>query len=285
VEKSTQNPYQPMPMYIARTAVETEDHSLRSVELAFQHDSDRERFFSGYRPGQFCQLSIFGKGEASFGVASAAWEGSFVRFTINKIGVFTKAIHGMQPGDPIGMRGALGTWYPVEEWKGADIVVIGGGYAFTTLYALTKHLLDPKLRQEYGDLTVIYGAREPGLFLYKPEMKMWSRRDDVTLFQTIDTPREDWDGLTGYVPTVTKELAPRADNAVAFVCGPPVMIKFTLPVLNELGFPPDRIYTSLERRMKCGIGKCGRCNIGPKYVCKDGPVFSLAALGELPAEF
>jgi NAD(P)H-flavin reductase len=273
-----------MPMYIARTVVETDDASLKTFELVFRRDDDRELFFSEYRPGQFCQLSIFGKGEASFGVASAAWEGQFVRFTINKIGAFTHTIHNMSAGDAIGMRGPLGVAYPLEEWKGSNIVVIGGGYAFTTLYALTKHLLNPAVRSQYGDLTVIYGAREPSLFLYKPDIKTWYDRDDITFFQAIDNAQEGWPHLTGYVPTVTKEIAPSSENAVAFVCGPPVMIRFTLPVLNELGFSAERTFTSLEKRMKCGLGKCGRCNMGPKYICKDGPVFSFAELRGLPTE-
>ena len=278
------NPYEPVPMRIARKIVETDDQVLRSFELMFECEADRERFFSLYRPGQFCQLSIFGKGEAPFGVASAAWEGDFVRFTVNEIGVFTRAIHAMKPGDIIGMRGPLGNWYPIEEWKGANIVIIGGGYAFTTLFALAQHLLEPEIRSQYGDLTVIYGAREPGLFLYKKELETWYEREDITFYQAIDCPQEGWCHLTGYVPTVTKEIAPSSKNTVAFVCGPPVMIKFTLPVLNELGFPPERIYTSLEKRMKCGIGKCGRCNVGPKYICKDGTVFSFAELRELPSD-
>jgi sulfhydrogenase subunit gamma (sulfur reductase) len=279
-----QNPYQPIPMYIARTTVETDDQSLKTLDLTFRRDEDRQRFFAEYRPGQFCQLSIFGKGEASFGVASAAWEGNFVRFTINKIGAFTRAVHGMQAGDAIGMRGPLGTCYPIDQWKDTNVIIIGGGYAFTTLYALTKHMLNPAVRTQYGDLTVIYGARDPGLFLYKPDIKTWYDRDDIAFFQAIDRPQEGWDHLTGYVPTVTKEIAPSSKNAVAFVCGPPVMIKFTLPVLHDLGFPTERIYTSLEKRMKCGIGKCGRCNVGPKYICTDGPVFSFAELRALPSD-
>ncbi len=278
------NPYEPVPMRIARKIVETDDQVLKSFELTFECEADRERFFSLYRPGQFCQLSIFGKGEAPFGVASAAWEGDFARFTVNEIGVFTRAIHAMKPGDIIGMRGPLGNWYPIEEWKGSNIVIIGGGYAFTTLFALAQHLLAPEIRSQYGDLTVIYGAREPALFLYKKELETWYEREDITFYQAIDNPREGWGHLIGYVPTVTKEIAPSSKNAVAFVCGPPVMIKFTLPVLNELGFPPERIYTSLEKRMKCGIGKCGRCNVGPKYICKDGPVFTFAQLRDLPAD-
>jgi NAD(P)H-flavin reductase len=271
-------------MYIARAIVETDDNSLKTFELIFRKDQDREQFFAEYRPGQFCQLSIFGKGEASFGVASAAWEGMFLRFTINKLGAFTHAIHNMNAGDSLGMRGPLGTHYPIDDLKGSNIVVIGGGYAFTTLYALTKHLLDPRVRGNYGELSVIYGARNPGLFLYKPDIKTWYDRDDIRFFQAIDNPQEGWNHLTGYVPAVTKEIAPAAKNAVAFVCGPPVMIKFTLPVLHELGFPRERIYTSLEKRMKCGVGKCGRCNVGPKYICKDGPVFSFAELSTLPSD-
>jgi len=278
------NPYKPIPMRIARTVVETDDQSLKSLELTFERGADREQFFSKYRPGQFCQLSIFGKGEAPFGVASAAWEGNFVRFTINKIGVFTRAIHKMKSGDPIGLRGPLGNWYPIEDWKGSNIVIIGGGCAFTTLFALAQHLLPPEIRSQYGDLAVIYGAREPGLFLYKKELETWYEREDINLYQAIDNPREGWGHLVGYVPTVTKEIAPAAENTVAFVCGPSVMIRFTLPVLDELGLPSERIYTSLEKRMKCGIGKCGRCNVGSKYVCKDGPVFTLAELRELPAD-
>jgi len=280
-----ENPYQPIPMYIARTTVETDDQSLKSFELSFRMDADRERFFSDYRPGQFCQLSLFGKGEASFGVASAAWEGNFVRFTVNKIGAFTNAIHALNAGETIGMRGALGTHYPIEEWEGHNLVVIGGGYAFTTLYALVKHLLNPEIRPRYGDLTVIYGAREPGLFLYKPDIQTWYDRPDIAFFQTIDNPVEGWPYLTGYVPAVTQEIAPTSKNTVAFVCGPPVMIRFTLPVLSNLGFPPERIYTSLEKRMKCGIGKCGRCNVGSQYICQDGPVFSFADLRGLPVDY
>jgi sulfhydrogenase subunit gamma (sulfur reductase) len=278
------NPYKPIPMRIARTLVETDDQSLKSFELTFEREADEEEFFSKYKPGQFCQLSIFGKGEAPFGVASAAWEGDFVRFTINKIGVFTRAIHKMKSGDPIGMRGPLGNWYPIEDWKGSNIVIIGGGYAFTTLFALAQHLLAPEIRSQYSDLTVIYGAREPGLFLYKQEIETWYERKDINFCQAIDCPAEGWCHFIGYVPAVTKEIAPSSENSVAFVCGPAVMIKFTLPVLNELGFPPERIYTSLEKRMKCGIGKCGRCNIGPKYICKDGPVLTFAQLQELPQD-
>lgn len=276
-----QNPYQPMPMRIERVVTETDDGLLKSFDLVFEREEDAQRF--RFQPGQFCELSIFGKGEAPFGIASAPYEGA-VRFTINRIGVFTRAIHAMGPGDVVGMRGPLGNGYPVEAFEGRDVVIIGGGYAFTTLRSLTLYLLQPEVRSKYGRVTVIYGARRPGLLLYRDELEDWEAREDVDVHLTIDRPADGWTRHVGFVPDVTREVAPEAGNAVAVVCGPPVMIKFTIPVLNDLGFAPERVFLSLEKRMKCGIGKCGRCNIGPKYICKDGPVFSYAELQALPAD-
>ena len=276
------NPYLPMPMRIEEITVETDDRSLKSFLLSFQKHEDRLSFFSQFRPGQFCQLSIFGKGEAPFGVASVDPKQGLVRFTINKIGIFTRGIHDMQPGRTLGMRGPLGNWYPVEDRRGSNIVIVGGGYAFTTLFALIQHITAPENRDRYGTLTVLYGARQPDLFLYKRETAQWHSRDDMGFHQTIDQAVEGWRHRVGLVPKVLRELAPSSENSVAFICGPPVMIRFTLPELQEMGFPPERIFTSMEKRMKCGIGKCGRCNIGPEYICTDGPVFSFARLKQLP---
>jgi NAD(P)H-flavin reductase len=278
------NPYKPIPMHIVRAYYESNDRSLKTFELVFDHQKDCDQFFSNYKPGQFCQLSIFGKGEAPFGIASAAWEGEFVRFTVQKMGSFTKYIHTLQAGDPIGMRGPLGNGFPLEDWKGKNIVIIGGGCAFSTLYALTKHVHHSKHRPDYEELIVIYGARTSGLCMYKHDIETWYQRSDMEIHQAIDVPEEDWSHHVGYVPDVVKDVAPSPQNAVAVVCGPPIMTKYTLPVLVNLGFAPEDIFTSLEKRMKCGIGKCGRCNIGSKYICKDGPVFSLAELNALPAD-
>ena len=278
------NPYKPIPMHIARAYYESNDHSLKTFELVFDHNEDCKKFFSQYNPGQFCQLSIFGKGEAPFGVASAAWEGEFVRFTVQKVGSFTQYIHDFNAGDPIGMRGPLGNGFPLKDWNGKNLVIIGGGCAFSTLYALTKHVHYPENRTNFDHLIVVYGARTSGLCMYKDDIKGWYQREDMEIHQAIDIPEEDWSYHVGYVPDVVKEVAPSPKNAVAIVCGPPIMTKFTLPILVELGFTPESIFTSLEKRMKCGIGKCGRCNIGSKYICKDGPVFSLAELQALPAD-
>ena len=166
------------------------------------------------------------------------------------------------------------------------MVIVGGGFAFTTLRSSIVYMLHPDNRSRFKDITVVYGARSPGMLLYKEELAAWERRDDIHMHITVDSTNDpSWKYNTGFVPTITEQKIKSADNAIAIVCGPPIMIKFTQPVLEELGFPPERIILSLEMRMKCGIGMCGRCNIGDKFVCKDGPVFSLAQLKQLPPEY
>ena len=278
------SPYLPIPMHVLHAYYESTDHSLKTVELSFDNPQDAREFFAAFNPGQFCLLSVIGKGESALGVASAAWEGDFVRFTAQKMGSVTTALHEVKAGDPIGMRGPLGNGFPLEDWKGKDLVIIGGGCAFSTLYALTKHLHHPSNRGDYGKLTVIYGTRTSGLCMYKQDIAAWHQRDDMEVHQAIDVPEQDWLHHVGYVPDVVREVSPSPVNSVAVVCGPPIMTKYTLPALVELGFTPETIFTSLEKRMKCGVGKCGRCNLGPKYICKDGPVFSLAELNALPAD-
>jgi len=185
----------------------------------------------------------------------------------------------------MGVRGPLGNTWPIEYLEGKDIVIVGGGFAFTTLRSLIKYMIYEENRSRFGKITVVYGAREPGLLIYKDELAQWEARDDVDMYVTVDKGDETWTGREGFVPAVCKEVAPSSENAVTVICGPPIMIRFTLPVFFDLGFSRENIYTSLEMRMKCGIGKCGRCNVGHKYVCKDGPVFSLAELDILTGEY
>ena len=164
-------------------------------------------------------------------------------------------------------------------------MIVGGGFAFTTLRSLLIYMGHQEQRKKFQDITVIYGARNPGLLLYKEELETWGKKEDINLNVTVDAGDDEWQGKVGFVPAIAKEVAPSSENACVIVCGPPIMIKFTIPVLQELGFSPERIILSLEMRMKCGIGICGRCNIGNKYVCKDGPVFTLAQLNNLPDEY
>lgn len=277
------NPYLPVPMRIVRTRVETDDNMLKTFELMFVRQEDAARF--DFIPGQFCEISVFGNGEAPFGIASSPTEPGPLKFTVNKAGVLTTALHGMGAGEFLGLRGPLGNGYPLEMFEGHNLVVIGGGFAFTTLRSLAQYVLDAHNRSRFGNVTIIYGARTPGLLLYKEELAQWGERSDVQLHLTIDVAVPGWTKLVGFVPDIVAKIAPSAKDAYAVVCGPPIMIRFTLPKLTALGFRPEQIYTSLERRMKCGIGKCGRCNIGPYYVCKDGPVFNYAQLAGLPQEY
>jgi len=278
-----QNPYIPITMKLVKNMCETEDKLINTFTLAFLNKEDEENF--KYMPGQFAELSAYGHGEAPFGIATSPTEPGIIKFSVAKVGCVSNALHLMEEGTMVGVRGPMGNYYPIEEFKGKNIVIIGGGFAFTTLRSMAVYMLDEKHRADYGDITVIYGARNPGLLLYKEELAEWAENPNINLVTTIDRPCDGWCNRVGFIPTITEQVAPSSENSYALLCGPPAMIKYTLPVLEKLGFPPERIYTSLEMRMKCGLGICGRCNIGPKYVCKDGPVFSLAQLKELPGEY
>lgn len=277
------NPYLPLPMRIERVVVETDDRNIKTFSLSFLHEEDEANFT--YIPGQFAELSVLGEGEAPFGMASSPTQPGRLEFTVSKAGVVTTALHNMEPGEIIGIRGPLGNGYPIETFKGKNIVIIGGGFGFSTLRALTNYMLDSHHRNSFEDISIFYGARSPGLLLYKDELQEWGRRKDLGLYLTVDRGDNGWKGRVGVVPAIAKEVAPSAENAYALVCGPPIMIKFTLPVVHELGFPPERVLLSMEMKMKCGLGMCGRCNIGHKYVCRDGPVFTLAQLNQLPQEY
>jgi NAD(P)H-flavin reductase len=275
----------PYPVRIDEVITETEDKNLKTFKFVFLDPEDENKF--AYNAGQFAELSVIGKGEIPIGIASSPTETGFVMFTVNRVGLVSSHLHNMKAGDIMGVRGPLGNWYPWEIMEGKNVIIIGGGFAFTTLRSSIVFMLDPSNRPKFKDIHVIYGARTPGMLLYRTELADWEKRDDINMHITVDgTDDSDWKYNTGFVPTITEQKAPVGDDdTYAIVCGPPIMIKFTQPVLDNLGYSHDHIIMSLENRMKCGIGMCGRCNIGKEFVCKDGPVFTLAELNNMPKEY
>ncbi len=277
------NPYIPNLTVIKKITTENEAKDIKTFELVFKDPEAMKDF--NYCCGQFAEISVFNAGECPIGIASSPMDRDSIQFTVKKVGVVTTALHNSEDGTVIGVRGPYGNGFPMEEMEGHNVVIVGGGFAFTTLRSLTKFILHEANRDRFKELTLIYGARDPGELIYKYDLEAWAKRNDINLNVTIDRAAPGWTGLVGFVPSVLKEVAPSSDNAIAIVCGPPIMIKFTMPIISELGFSPEDVFLSLEMRMKCGIGKCGRCNIGNKFVCKDGPVFTYKELQTMPKEY
>ena len=279
------NPYLPIPVTIKKIVIENEARDIKTFDLVFNDKKDSGKF--EFNCGQFAEISMPGIGESPIGIASSPMDEGLVQFTVKryKTGEVTNALHNLCPGDTIGIRGPYGNGFPMKDFEGSNLVIIGGGFAFTTLRSLTKYVLHEKNRDRFKDITILYGARSPGELIYKSELKQWEERDDINVHLTVDGGDGNWKGRVGLVPNVLKEVAPSSKNSVALICGPLIMVKFTMLPIMDLGFEPDKIFFSLEMRMKCGIGKCGRCNIGSKYVCKDGPVFTYKELQGLPNEY
>ena len=244
------------------------------------NDEQRMREFS-FQPGQVGQLSVFGVGESTFVINSPPTRKEYLQFSVMRAGEVTQRLHQLNVGDQIGVRAPLGNGFPVDALKGHDILFIAGGIGMAPLRTLLLYMLDN--RQDYGDITVIYGARSPEDLCYTYEFDEW-RSGDVRLVLTVDREFPGWKDRVGFVPTILTEEAPSSYNCKAITCGPPIMIKFVLIGLKRLDFEDHQIITTLEKRMKCGIGLCGRCNIGTKYVCVDGPVFSYEELRQMVPE-
>ena len=235
-------------------------------------------------PGQCAMLSMPGVGEALFSITSSPTNRDYLEFSIKKCGCVTDWLHGMEPGQQITLRGPYGNGFPVEsDFLGRDLLFIAGGIGLAPLRSVIHYVRDR--RDRYGQVDIVYGASSREDLVDYPEIvREWSKEAGLRVHLTIDREQAGWEGHVGFVPDFVRELG-FDTGKTAVICGPPIMIKFTLAALQELGFQKTQVYTTMELRMKCGIGKCGRCNIGDQYVCKDGPVFRCDQLDQLPDEY
>ncbi len=227
----------------------------------------------GHRPGQFMEVSILGVGEAPISISSSPSRSTeSFELCVRKVGDVTSALHRLSPGDKVGVRGPFGRGFPIEKFRGKDMLFAPGGLGLAPLRSLINQVLDE--RAMFGRVIILYGARNPGELLFKDELKRWAERKDVELLLTVDRGDENWTGNVGVITTLFRHISVYPRNTVAVTCGPPVMYRFVLMELFGKGIPEGNIWLSLERRMKCGVGKCGHCQINNVYACQSGPVFS-----------
>jgi NAD(P)H-flavin reductase len=279
----TENPYQPVLATIEKIKVEvTGERAIKTFKLVMQDKKIQKEF--NFVPGQCVMISRLGKGESMFAISSSSTEKDYLEVSVMKQGINTSALHETEVGDTVGVRGPYGNHFDVEGWKNKNIVFIGGGIGMAPLRSIANYTLADKNRDQYGNLDIIYGARTSNDLCFKDEFAELQKREDVNVHLSIDVVEEGWEEFVGFVPSNLLRVKPPSKNTIAITCGPPIMIKFVIQNLLELGFKDEQIFTTLEMRMKCGVGICGRCNIGNLYVCKDGPVFSNAQLKNLEGD-
>jgi NAD(P)H-flavin reductase len=251
--------------------------------------TDKDSFFEfkfadkdlGHKPGQFVGVSVPGIGESPISVSSSPTKKGSFEMVIRKVGKVTAAIHQLRPGDTVGVRGPFGTHFPMETLKGKDLLFFGAGIGLVPMRSAINYALDN--RTDYGKIFILCGFTEVRQRLFLDEMEAWRKNPSVVFLETVDRGDASWKGSTGVItmliPKIKDQLNPK--NTTTFIVGPPVMYKFVILELRNLGFPDRDIIVSLERRMKCGVGKCGHCQIDGVYVCQDGPVFTLESISRL----
>jgi sulfhydrogenase subunit gamma (sulfur reductase) len=276
------NPYLPYIVNIEDAWYETPvgDRAVKTFKVNFKDEKVWDTW--SHKPGNCAMVGRLGIGESMFCISSSPTEEGYLRFSIMQAGKVTSALHDLEAGDTMTVRGPLGNSFPMEEWEGKNILSIGGGIGQAPLRPVINYVRANK--DKYGNLSVLYGARTSDLHCFKSEFQEY-QEEGTECHLAIDIEEEGWKNFVGFVPDLLLDVAPSPDNTIAVTCGPPILIKFVTQGLERLGFTADQIYTTLEERMKCGIGKCGRCNVGSLYVCKDGPVFSYATLKEIPEAF
>jgi sulfhydrogenase subunit gamma (sulfur reductase) len=262
--------YLPSMMLVIKTHQMTALEKLFTIELP-------DGFSLNHKPGQFVEASLLGIGEAPISISSSPSRsnGSF-ELCVRKVGTLTNALHSLHPGDVVGIRGPFGRGFPIERFRGKDLLFAPGGLGLAPLRSLINEVIDH--RAMFGHIVILYGARQPSELLFKDELEEWKERKDIELHLTVDRADENWTGNVGVITTLFPQIQIHARNTVAITCGPPVMYRFVLMELQSLGIPEGNIWLSLERRMKCGVGKCGHCQMNHIYTCLEGPVFSFSEI-------
>ncbi len=266
-------------IYLPELATVVKTEAMNATERYLKLTMDDGQF--DYVPGQFVEVSIAGIGEAPITIASSPTQGEGFELVVRKIGNVTNAIHNLNEGDKLGIRGALGKGvYPAQEAKGKNVVFICGGIGLAPQRAFINYVLDN--RDDYGKVVILQGTKCYDQRLFADEIAQWMERDDVKVLETLDEPADCWKGNVGVVTKLVPEVTEELKDATVLVCGPPIMYKFVLMALEEKDVPHENIFLNLERKMKCGVGKCGHCQINDVYVCMDGPVFRYSDLGSMP---
>ena len=263
----------------------TDVRDLASGIKLFQVDLDdpKARASFDYQPGQFAEVSAFGVGESPFGITSTRHRGDQIEFAVSRLGTVTEALHRMEAGDKIGIRGPLGNGFPMDAFKGKNIIVLGGGIGGAPLRPVITTILDN--RADYGKMSIFWAARSPDLLVFTDEYDQWRADPNTELHLTVDKATPDWSHKEGLITTLVEAVHPSPKNAITITCGPPIMIKFAMLTLQKLGFASEQNWVTLEAKMKCGIGKCGRCNLGGVFICTDGPVFCFAEVEQFMESF
>jgi sulfite reductase subunit B len=270
---SNRSPYQPTLAELVNVEQMTATEKLFTLHLENGHEL-------GHRAGQFVEVSVFGIGEAPISVTSSPTRNGTFELCVRKVGDVTEALHRLEPGSAVGIRGPFGNGFPIEKIRGMDVLFAPGGLGLPPLRSLINQVLDE--RDSFGRVIILCGARSPSELLFKEELVQWEARDDVECYITVDRGDENWTGNVGVITTLFPKITVNPRSTVALTVGPPVMYRFVIMELLSKGIQDGRIYLSLERRMKCGLGKCGHCQINNAYVCQEGPVFSYAELKQLP---
>lgn len=268
-------------IYLPRLAeiidIKQETQDIKTFKLKFKDPAIESSF--DYKPGQFVEFSVTEEGESPFCISNSPTRKSGIECSVKKMGKVTQALHELNVKDAVGIRGPYGNGFPLEELKNKNLLFVAGGIGLAPLRSLINYCLDN--RGQFKSITIVNGARTSKDLVYKDEYPVWEKAEDTKLYLTVDCQEDNWTCMVGVVPKTLETIKPTCQNSVAIVCGPPVMIRYTIPILLNLGFCEPEIITTLEMKMKCGVGKCGRCNIGERYICKDGPVFSYAELKKL----